>query len=304
MAAASGLGLVSAERRDPLRTTTFGTGQLILAALDAGARQILVGIGGSATVDGGCGCAQALGVVFTDAEGKPCRCGLSGGGLAEIHGIDLSDRDPRLAKTSIRVACDVTNPLTGPDGAARIYGPQKGATPEIVETLEANLVHLAEVIRREVHLDVENRPGAGAAGGLGAGLVAFTGATLENGVSFSHVCTSNTGGVDIVAEAVSLGRRLHAADLCFTGEGQFDGQSRSGKTVVGVANRAKLAGVPVICIPGRAKPDAPHELFTAVRPLVGGGVKENQAMARPEVFLKRRAAEATEAFLKKTTAEP
>jgi len=286
MAAASGLALVPPERRDPLRTTTFGTGQLILAALDAGAKEIIVGIGGSATMDGGCGCAQAMGVVFTTADGQACLCGLGGGGLADIQGIDLSDRDPRLGEARIRVACDVRNPLTGPNGAAAVYGPQKGAMPEVVQRLDANLAHLAAIIRETMGLDVENLPGAGAAGGLGAGLVAFAGATLEPGLR-------------IVAEAVRLPRRLRAADLCITGEGKFDAQSAAGKTAAGVAKLARLAGVPTLCVCGQSTPDAPHELFAGVWPLAGGQVKPARAMAQPEVFLKRRAKEAVENHLRK-----
>ncbi|GAF96507.1 unnamed protein product, partial [marine sediment metagenome] len=276
---ASGLQLVPPERRDPLRTTTFGTGQLIRAALDAGARDIVVGIGGSATVDGGCGCAQALGVVFTDAEGQECARGLSGGGLSAIAGIDMSNRDERLEAARIRVGCDVTNPLTGPDGAARVYGPQKGATPEVVEQLEGHLAHLADVIREQLGPDVANISGAGAAGGLGAGLVVFAGATLER-------------GVDIVAEAVGLSKRLHGADLCITGEGKFDSQSAAGKAAMGVARLARLAGAPALCICGQAHSDAPHELFAGVRPLVGGDVKLHHAIANPQAILKRRTAEA------------
>jgi len=284
MAAASGLALVSPARRDPLRTTTFGTGQLILAALDAGARQIVLGIGGSATVDGGCGCAQALGVVFTDNAGELCRCGMGGGDVGRVAGIDASGREPRLAETRICVACDVTNPLTGPNGAARVYAPQKGATSEVVEQLEANLAHLAEMIRVKLGRDVETMSGAGAAGGLGAGLVAFADATLEP-------------GVDIVAQAVGLGRRLNGAELCLTGEGRFDAQSSAGKTAVGVAKLARAAGVPVICIPGSAEPDAPHELFAAVSPLVGGEITSAKAMASARALLCRRAGEAVRKFL-------
>ncbi len=283
MSAASGLALVPPELRDPLRTTTFGTGQLVLAALDAGASEIILGIGGSATVDGGCGCAQALGVTFTKRSGEPCVCGLAGGGLGEIADIDLSDRDPRIASARIRVACDVTNPLTGPDGAAGVYAPQKGATAEVVEQLEANLKHLADVIRRRLHVEVEKMPGAGAAGGLGAGLVAFVGATLER-------------GVELVAEAVGLERRLAGADLCITGEGKLDASSRFGKTAVGVADLACRTGVPCICIPAQADTDAPRELFESVCPLVADDVTVENALARPAFHLKRRAAEALHAF--------
>ncbi len=284
MAAASGLALVPTNLRNPMRTTTFGTGQLILAALEAGASEIVLGIGGSATVDGGCGCAQALGVVFTAQDGEPCVCGLAGGMLAEICKIHIEDRDPRLNEIAIRVACDVTNPLTGPNGAAGIYGPQKGATPEMVEQLEAGLAHLAQLIGRDVGMDVETIPGAGAAGGLGAGLVAFAGAQLQR-------------GIQIVADAVCLPRRLAGADLCITGEGKFDAQSSAGKTAVGVSAIAASAGVSTICIPGQADPDAPAELFAAVHPLVNENISTRQAMSQTAELLKTRAAEAMQEFL-------
>ena len=286
MAAASGLALVPPEYRDPMRTTTFGTGQLILAALDAGAARIILGIGGSATVDGGCGCAQALGVVFTGADGEPAVCGLAGGGLHLIEDIDMSDRDPRLAEAEICVASDVTNPLTGPAGAATVYGPQKGATAETVELLDAGLAHLAKVIRRRLALDVAGLPGAGAAGGLGGGLVAFAGAKLDS-------------GFDIVARAVHLRRRLTDADLCLTGEGRLDSQSRHGKTAVGVAKAAQQAHVPIICIPGEATIDAPRSVFADVRPLAAGFVSPRQAMLQAAELLKARTEEAVRDFLRK-----
>jgi len=284
MAAASGMAIVPARRRNPMHTTTFGTGQLILAALDAGAGEIIIGIGGSATIDGGCGCAQALGVVFTDRRGKALRCGLAGGGLDSVAGVDISGRDPRLGDARLRVACDVTNPLTGPDGAAAIYGPQKGATDQMVRQLDAGLTHLAGIIRRDLHLDVEGLPGAGAAGGLVAGLVAFAGATLER-------------GAELIAEAVGLEHRLSGADLCITGEGRLDQQSRRGKTACGVAAVAAGLGVPVICIPGQAAENAPREMFTSVHPLVSGGVTAEEAMRNGEALLKLRAAAAVREFL-------
>ncbi|HUT62275.1 MAG TPA: glycerate kinase [Phycisphaerae bacterium] len=286
MASASGLALVPMEHRDPLQTTTFGTGQLILAALDAGARELIIGIGGSATVDGGCGCAQALGVVFIGRDGKPCVCGLAGGGLADVESIDLTGRDGRVAMARIRVACDVTNPLTGPDGAARVYGPQKGATEEMVEVLEAGLAHLAEVILRATGQDVQQMPGAGAAGGLGAGLVAFAGAMLEP-------------GLPLIAGAVGLSKRLEGADLCITGEGRLDRSSSFGKTAVGVAKIASEAGVPVICVPGQADDDAPRGLFAAVHPLTAGDVTVRQAMKQAEALLKMRAAQAVREFFRR-----
>lgn len=284
MAAAAGLSLVAPDKRDPLRTTTFGVGQLITAALDSGATEIIVGLGGSATVDGGAGAAQALGVVFRDSGGKELVCGLGGGGLKDIAEIDVTNRDSRLAETRIRLACDVTNPLTGPRGAAAVFGPQKGATAEIVEQLDASLAHLAARIREKLGLDVESLPGGGAAGGLGAGLVAFAGARLES-------------GAEIVADAVGLRRRLAGADLCITGEGRLDGQSRSGKTAFSVAEIAHSMDVPVICIPGASAPDAPHEAFFAVYPLAGPDMTIRAAIQHAQELLARRAAQALTRFL-------
>ena len=279
MAEAAGLGLIPPEKRNPLRTTTFGVGQLILATLDAGANRLIIGIGGSATTDGGTGCAQAMGVVFINRRGKAFACGLTGGDLGDIRGIDISDRDGRIVDCEILVACDVTNPLTGPDGAAAVYGPQKGATPEMVELLDAGLTNLAAVIREQLGIEVERMSGAGAAGGLGAGLVAFAGAKLRS-------------GIEIVAEAVGLAGRIAGADLVITGEGKFDSQSAAGKTAVGVAKAAEAAGVPCICIPGQATPDAPREMFIAVRPLVADNVTIQEAFSAPVDLLRRRAAEA------------
>ena len=279
MAAASGLALVPPDKRDPLRTTTYGTGQLIVAAMNAGAVEIIVGVGNSATVDGGCGAAQAMGVVFLDSGGRALISGMGGGALAELADIDVSGRDERIAATRFRVATDVTNPLTGPAGAARVYGPQKGATAEVVAQLDEGLARLAECIRRKLGVDVEHLAGAGAAGGLAAGLVAFCGASLERGVR-------------MIAQAVRLPQRLAGADLVLTGEGRLDAQSRSGKTCVGVAELAAAAGVPVICIPGAAEADAPREMFRAVRPLVAGEVTVKSAMHHAPRLLAQRAAEA------------
>jgi len=237
MAAASGLGLVPRARRNPLQTTTYGTGQLILSAIEAGAREIIIGIGGSATNDGGAGAAQAVGVRFYDSEGRLCQPGLSGGGIEDVDRIDLSARDPRVAATTIRVACDVDNPLCGPRGAAAVYSPQKGATPEQVGLLDRNLAHLADIIRRDLHVDVRLLPGAGAAGGLGAGLVAFFGATLQPGVR-------------LVMEAVRFAERIADADLIITGEGRIDRQSMMGKVIAGVGHAGHAANVPVIALAG------------------------------------------------------
>ncbi|MGI5819010.1 MAG: glycerate kinase [Armatimonadota bacterium] len=241
MAAASGLPLVPDELRNPLKTTTFGTGELIAAALDAGRRKLIVGIGGSATTDAGAGMAQALGVRLLDEDGEPI--GFGGAELARLATIEMSGADPRLQDTEIRVACDVDNPLYGERGAAHVYGPQKGASPEDVEVLDANLRHFADVVQRDLGLDVRDIPGAGAAGGLGAGLVAFCGASLEP-------------GVEIVIDAVDLPEAMRGADLCVTGEGAIDASTAYGKTPAGVTAVARREGVPVIAIAGGVAFDA------------------------------------------------
>ncbi len=235
MAAASGIHLVPKEKRNPLVTTTKGTGELIRAALDQGVKRIVIGIGGSATNDGGAGMAQALGAKLLDKDGNPL--GVGGGELSKLDSIDLSQLDPRLKEVHIEVACDVDHPLTGERGASAVFGPQKGATPEMVAILDANLARYAQVVKETLGIDVDPIPGAGAAGGLGAGLVAFLGASLKR-------------GVDVVAEAVQLDKHIGQASLVITGEGKIDGQTIHGKTPVGVAKRAKKYGIPVIGIAG------------------------------------------------------
>ncbi len=235
MAASSGLALVPPKKRNPLKTTTFGTGELIRAALDRGVSRIIIGIGGSATVDGGAGMAQALGAQLLDKNGR--NIGFGGGELARLEKIDLTTLDSRIEKTEVIVASDVTNPLVGKKGAARIFGPQKGATAEMVETLEKNLHHLSEVIESDVGIKVGNRLGAGAAGGLGAGLVAFLGAKPRR-------------GINVVLQAVRFQERIKDCDLVITGEGRIDNQSVFGKTTVGVAKASKELGLPVIAIVG------------------------------------------------------
>ncbi len=235
MAAASGLPLLTKEEQNPLKTSTYGTGQLIKAALDENVNKIIIGIGGSATVDGGTGMAAALGAKFFDADGK--ELSPSGGAISKLDKIDVSGIDPRLKDVEIEVACDVDNPLTGDTGAARIYGPQKGATPEMVEILESNLSKLAEHIRQDIGIDVENEAGAGAAGGLGAGLLAFTGGKLVS-------------GIDIALNNIDFDTNVQNADLVITGEGRIDHQTFFGKVPVGVSTRAEKFGVPVIAIGG------------------------------------------------------
>jgi glycerate kinase len=235
MATASGLALLSDEQRDPTRTSTFGTGELIRAALDLGVQRIIVGIGGSATNDGGIGMAAALGVRFLDADGREVI--PVGGALGQIRRVDTRGLDPRLKPVRCDVLCDVDNPLTGPRGAAVVYGPQKGATPEQVAALDAGLSHLAERLRADLGLDVSDLPGAGAAGGLGAGLHAFLGAKLRR-------------GVDLVLDLVGLEQALDGADLVITAEGRIDGQTAHGKAPAGVAERAKARNIPCIAIAG------------------------------------------------------
>ncbi|MDL2272405.1 glycerate kinase [Desulfovibrio sp. OttesenSCG-928-I05] len=237
MAAASGLPLLAPEELDPRRASTAGTGELVREALEAGASRIILGIGGSATNDGGAGFAQALGARFLDAKGRAIPPG--GAGLRELEHIDLSGLVPRLQEVSIQVACDVDNPLLGPRGASAVYGPQKGADAAMVEELDAHLARFAEIaVRSTGKHDVPHIPGAGAAGGLGAGLLFFTGATLRP-------------GVELVLEVSRFAERARGADLVFTGEGKTDFQTAYGKAPVGVAKAAKAGGVrTVVCLSG------------------------------------------------------
>jgi len=285
MAAASGLELVPPSMRDPLHTTTYGTGQLITSALDAGAGEIVLGVGGSATVDGGAGCAAALGVRFLDSAGCEIGPSICGGRLSEIASIDVTGLDSRIRPGMIQIACDVSNPLTGANGAARIYAPQKGATPEVVDMLEAGLENLCEVVQRDLGVDISRLSSAGAAGGLAGGLVAFAGATMHR-------------GFDLIAEAVGLGNRIGQAQLVITGEGKLDAQSAYGKVCAGVAEFAREAGVAVICIPGKVAHDAPIDMFQGVWPLVAEGVNEQQAMNSPESLLTLRARQAMQRYMR------
>ena len=240
MAAASGLHLVPPEARNPLRTTSYGTGELILAALAEGVEKIIVGIGGSATNDGGAGMLQALGALLLDAQHQPI--GAGGGCLQDLAAIDLSGLDKRLAGVEIVVACDVDNPLCGEKGASAVFGPQKGATPEMVQALDSGLQHFADIAARDLGLDIQSPAGAGAAGGMGGGVLLLPDARLQ-------------AGVQIVMEAVKLAEKVQDADLVITGEGRMDAQSVHGKTPIGVAHTAKAFGKPVIAIVGCLRED-------------------------------------------------
>jgi glycerate kinase len=235
MAASSGLPLVPPEQRDPRITTTRGVGELIGVALDEGCTRFIIGIGGSATNDGGAGMAQALGAHLLEAQDRELPAG--GAALARLARIKSSGLDTRLAACTFEVACDVTNPLCGPTGASAVYGPQKGATPEMVAELDAALVHYASIVKRDLGRAVLNIPGAGAAGGLGAGLLAFLNATLRP-------------GAQIVLEAVKLEEHLRNADLVITAEGRLDSQTAYGKSVGAVAALAKKYRLPVLAIAG------------------------------------------------------
>ena len=241
MAAASGLPLLPAEKRDPLYTTSFGTGELILHALDQGFSELTIAIGGSATNDGGMGCVRALGMRFLDAEGRE----LEGRGadLERLCEIDASGLDPRIRTTKITVMCDVRNPLCGPKGASYTYAPQKGATPESTARLEAGMLRYRDLIRKQFHTDPDAIPGAGAAGGLGAALTVFLGGEMKS-------------GIDTVLDLIDFDRRLEGVDLVVTGEGQSDWQSCYGKVMQGVGERARAKGVIAVGLSGSLGPGA------------------------------------------------
>jgi glycerate kinase len=272
MARASGLALVAPGRRAPKRATSQGTGELILSACRMGVGHVLVCIGGSATNDAGAGMAQALGVRLLDAAGRDLRPG--GAALLELHRIDATGMDPAVRRADFVVATDVDNPLVGPRGASAVYGPQKGASEEDVAVLDKALGHFAAVVHRDLGIDVRHIPGAGAAGGLGAGLVAFVGARLRP-------------GVQVVMEAVGLEQRMARADLVVTGEGKFDRQSLHGKAPAGVLRLAAELGVPAIVLCGERRADAEGARVVALADRFG----LEEAMSRSRPLLEELAAE-------------
>jgi glycerate kinase len=235
MAAASGLPMLKSDERNPHKTSTFGTGELIKDALDKGCTNIIIGLGGSATNDGGTGMAQALGVRFLDANGTELK--MCGAELINIHSVDVSGIDPRVSSLNIVAACDVDNPLCGIKGASQVYGRQKGATDADVEMLDKGLAHFAQCMKSDYGFDYKDYPGAGAAGGLGYGVMCFMGAKLER-------------GIDIVTRVTRLAEKMEGADLVFTGEGRMDSQTAFGKTPFGVAQVAKQTNIPVVAIAG------------------------------------------------------
>ncbi|WP_053365958.1 glycerate kinase family protein [Bacillus sp. FJAT-27245] len=276
IASASGIHLVPKEKRNPLITTTFGTGQLIGACLGHGIKKLLIGIGGSATNDGGAGLVQALGGQFLDENGDELPKG--GGSLGKLSRIDLSGLDSRLKSISVEVASDVTNPLCGPEGASHVFGPQKGASPEMVDMLDQNLTNFANVIKKQLGHDVINIPGAGAAGGLGAGLIAFLNAGLKPGIS-------------LVIEYTGLEEKVKMADMVWTGEGSIDFQTRFGKTPYGVAALAKKWNKPVIAFAGKIGDgiEPLHEKIDAIFGINEGVVPLEEALANGQRNLERTA---------------
>ncbi|MCX5642906.1 MAG: glycerate kinase [Candidatus Omnitrophica bacterium] len=273
MAQASGLYLLKPSERNPLLTSTYGTGQLIADALKSGIRRVIVGVGGSATVDGGMGMARALGVRFLDKSGAEIIEG--GGGLGRLDRIDSSGLNPAVRKTEIIVASDVNNPLVGKEGAANIFGPQKGATPDQVKILDRNLVSFARIIRRDLGKEVSFLPGAGAAGGLGAGLCAFLDAEIKS-------------GIDLVLGLLNFSPKAKDADLIVTGEGRIDGQVKFGKVLFGLGKTAQKLKIPLVAFCGSYSQDAfnLHDSgITAFFSILPGPCRLPEAMEKGEEFL-------------------
>jgi glycerate kinase len=285
MAAASGLVLVPSGERNPLVASTRGTGELLLAAIAAGAKRVIVGIGGSATNDGGAGLGQALGFRLLDAQERELDPG--GGDLARLARVDPLKRTHELDGVEIAVACDVSNPLCGPDGASAVYGPQKGATPRMIEVLDRNLAHFASILERDLGIAIKDLSGSGAAGGLGGGLVAFAAGKLSP-------------GIELVIQAVDLESHLAQADLCLTGEGALDGQSASGKTAVGVARLARSLRCPVLALAGSIGPGAKAVLdqgIDAYFSICPGPIELEVAIEKTAELLEAATEQAVRAFL-------
>jgi glycerate 2-kinase len=264
MAAASGLALLKPEERNPMITSTFGTGELIRFALDKGVKEIILGIGGSATIDGGIGMAQALGISITDDTGWETEPGAIS--MGRIFQVNLKNLDPRVFQCKIYAASDVTNPLTGPSGAASVFGPQKGANPYMVVKLDAHLKHLSQIMRKQLHAEVEDMPGAGAAGGLGAGIVAFLKGTLQP-------------GFELISRISKLDEWINWADLVITGEGKMDFQTAFGKTPAGVAGMAESLNKPVIAFTGAIGDIPGSSAFDAVIPIADKPMTLDQSVA-------------------------
>ncbi|WNC15273.1 glycerate kinase [Brevibacillus brevis] len=284
MAAASGLYLISEQERNPLFTTTYGFGQLIRAGLELGCRRFILGIGGSATNDGGAGMLQALGFQLLDHDGQPLAFG--GGELSKLRRIDRTQADPRLAECEFIIACDVKNPFIGPNGASHVFGPQKGATPEMVQQLDSNLRHFADLIEDTEGIAIHDLPGTGAAGGVAGTLLAFLQGQLQS-------------GIQIVKETTGLAEAMAGAELVFTGEGQVDFQTAEGKTPCGVAQLAKEYGIPVIVLAGSIGKGIEAlyaEGVTAVLSIANKPMPLDQSMQQAAELLEQAAEQATRIF--------
>ena len=281
MAAAAGLTLLSPKQRDPGRATTYGVGELLLEAVQSGARHIIVGLGGSATNDGGAGALQAMGVRFLDQAGQPLPEKLGGRDLARLAEIDTSGLRFPVGDVRLTIASDVSNPLLGPNGASAVYGPQKGATAQDVTGLEAALANYAEVIKRDLGKDVASRPGAGAAGGLGAGLMAFLDAQMQS-------------GIDLVLDTIGFDEKTHGADWVWTGEGRIDSQTLHGKAISGVLRRCALLNVPMLAFGGSVDDAAAEALafagLKAAFPIVSGPMPLDEAIQNGKRLLAQAAA--------------
>jgi len=285
MASASGLVLVSPDRRNPLYTTTFGTGELIRHALDAGYRRFILAIGGSATNDGGIGMLQALGMHLADSDGRTVEFG--GREMARIAAIDASGFDARIAESAFTIASDVQNPFIGPQGASSIFGPQKGATPAMVQSLDRGMRSWADLIERHTGIRVHDKPGAGAAGGIGGAFQAFFPATMRR-------------GIDIVIETTRLREHLAGADCVFTGEGQVDAQTAMGKTPLGIAQEARRLGVPTFVLAGSVgtgiEPLYDHGI-TAVHSIASGPLMLKDAMEQADSLMEMKAEQVMRTYL-------
>lgn len=285
MASASGLILVKPEERNPLVSTTYGTGELIKRALDDGCRRFIVGLGGSATNDGGIGMLQALGMRLLDADGKSI--GFGGGELHRIQQIDDQHFDPRIAASTFLIASDVQNPLIGPNGASHVFGPQKGATTEIVEELDRSLGEWADLVQAKTGISLHDLPGAGAAGGIGGAFQAFFPSTMKR-------------GIDIVIEYTGLGEKMQDAAIVFTGEGQIDFQTASGKTPMGVAQEAQKRGIPVFVLAGSVGKgtDTLYEFgIHSITSIMSGPMTLQEAMNRASELLTQTAEQVLRTYL-------
>ena len=287
LAEASGLMLLEKAERDPLAASTYGTGELIRHALDAGFRKFIIGLGGSATNDGGSGMLQALGIKFFGPDDKEFNA--TGGALGNLREIDDSGFDPRIAESRFLIASDVENPFVGYQGASAVFGPQKGATPELVELLDNNLLNYANVIERKTGFSLHAKKGSGAAGGAGGAFQVFFSGEMKR-------------GIDVVLEAINFEEQSASADLIITGEGKSDAQTLSGKTPYGISEVALKHGKPVLLISGLVDEDAKELLlpyFTEVHSVVGQTVSSQESIAHPELHLKTKTKQVVEAYFKK-----